>query len=374
MSAGHRCRLAGLVLPTTSKYLMDNVVRQGQWDLLPKLAMAAAGVAVVFLAPTPMPVGDPSQMVARGVDMFDCVLPTRIARNGTAFTETGTLNLKNAEFAMDEGPIEEGCRCYACRNFARGYLRHLAHGNRQCGVLKDLVRLERSVLALHGIASVGDPPLDVSQQIGESSHFAARMNDAVVVLARINGLDAFQLSDRAGIVRPAYCTALVKVILASLRQDQLDRHFERVELKPLAEKTVTDATRLRRDIEDVHHPGIALDDGEFDNEARCAAMPVRDFSGQVVGATGISGPVWRLSIQALQSHARSLGAAADRLSEAPAIAASALKITGAASTLHRNAQLDLPTFVWGTAPTSTMPERSTISPGKPSASAWITRK
>ena len=157
---------------------------------------------------------------------------------------------------------------------------------------------------------------DVFQQIGESSHFAARMNDAVVVLARTNGLGAFQLSDRAGIVRPAYCTALVKVILASLRQDQLDRHFERVELKPLAEKTVTDATRLRRDIEDVRHPSIAFDDGEFDNEVRCAAMPVRDFSGQVVGAIGISGPVWRLSIQALQSHARSLGAAADRLSEA----------------------------------------------------------
>ena len=75
-----------------------------------------------------MGLGTPPQMVemiARGVDMFDCVLPTRIARNGTAFTARGTLNLKNAPFAKDKGPIEEGCTCPACRNFARGYLRHL---------------------------------------------------------------------------------------------------------------------------------------------------------------------------------------------------------------------------------------------------------
>jgi queuine tRNA-ribosyltransferase len=65
------------------------------------------------------------QMIARGMDMFDCVLPTRLARNGTAFTSTGTLNLKNAEFALDKGPIEENCACYACTEFSRGYIRHL---------------------------------------------------------------------------------------------------------------------------------------------------------------------------------------------------------------------------------------------------------
>jgi queuine tRNA-ribosyltransferase len=75
-----------------------------------------------------MGLGTPPQileLVARGMDMFDCVLPTRLARNGTAFTATGTLNLKNAEFAMDKGPIEENCRCPACREFSRGYVRHL---------------------------------------------------------------------------------------------------------------------------------------------------------------------------------------------------------------------------------------------------------
>src|SRR5438094_1927163 len=65
------------------------------------------------------------QMIARGMDMFDCVLPTRLARNGTAFTAAGTLNLKNAEFALDIRPIEENCACETCRQFSRGYIRHL---------------------------------------------------------------------------------------------------------------------------------------------------------------------------------------------------------------------------------------------------------
>jgi queuine tRNA-ribosyltransferase len=75
-----------------------------------------------------MGLGTPPQlveMVARGIDMFDCVLPTRIARNGTAFTDSGSVNLKNAPFTRDPLPIEEGCTCPACRDFSRAYLRHL---------------------------------------------------------------------------------------------------------------------------------------------------------------------------------------------------------------------------------------------------------
>ena len=75
-----------------------------------------------------MGIGTPPQlleMVARGIDMFDCVLPTRLARNGTAFTATGTLNLKNAEFTRDRRPIDDDCDCMSCREFSRGYIRHL---------------------------------------------------------------------------------------------------------------------------------------------------------------------------------------------------------------------------------------------------------
>lgn len=84
-----------------------------------------------------MGLGTPPQMlemVARGVDMFDCVLPTRLARNGTAFTSAGTINLKNAPYARDPGPIEEGCACPCCSQFTRAYLRHLVKAEEILGM------------------------------------------------------------------------------------------------------------------------------------------------------------------------------------------------------------------------------------------------
>lgn len=84
-----------------------------------------------------MGIGTPPQlleMIARGIDMFDCVLPTRLARNGTAFTTTGTINLKNAEFAKDRDPIDQKCECTACREFSRGYIRHLVKAEEILGL------------------------------------------------------------------------------------------------------------------------------------------------------------------------------------------------------------------------------------------------
>ena len=75
-----------------------------------------------------MGVGSPDCLVEgvlRGVDMFDCVLATRVARNGTVFTDTGRVVIKNAQYARDFGPIDPTCDCYACRNFSRAYIRHL---------------------------------------------------------------------------------------------------------------------------------------------------------------------------------------------------------------------------------------------------------
>lgn len=75
-----------------------------------------------------MGVGFPEDIVravAYGVDIFDCVMPTRHARNAGLFVEGGKMSIKNAQFARDDGPIEEGCDCYTCQNFSRSYLRHL---------------------------------------------------------------------------------------------------------------------------------------------------------------------------------------------------------------------------------------------------------
>jgi queuine tRNA-ribosyltransferase len=75
-----------------------------------------------------MGVGKPEDLiesVGRGVDLFDCVLPTRNARNGQCFTSEGPLVIKQAQHARDPRPLDEGCACYTCRRFSRAYLRHL---------------------------------------------------------------------------------------------------------------------------------------------------------------------------------------------------------------------------------------------------------
>ena len=79
-----------------------------------------------------MGVGMPNDLVeavARGIDMFDCVLPTRNARNGQLFTRTGPINIKGARFAEDMDPPDPECECYTCRHFSRAYLRHLYMAN-----------------------------------------------------------------------------------------------------------------------------------------------------------------------------------------------------------------------------------------------------
>jgi queuine tRNA-ribosyltransferase len=75
-----------------------------------------------------MGVGSPDCLiegVIRGIDMFDCVLPTRIARNGTVFTSHGKLVVRNAEYSKDYTPLDPECDCYTCRNYSRAYIRHL---------------------------------------------------------------------------------------------------------------------------------------------------------------------------------------------------------------------------------------------------------
>lgn len=75
-----------------------------------------------------MGVGTPRDIIKgilEGVDMFDCVMPTRNARNGQLFTRNGTMNIKRAEYERDTRPVDKKCGCYTCRNFSRAYLRHL---------------------------------------------------------------------------------------------------------------------------------------------------------------------------------------------------------------------------------------------------------
>jgi IclR family transcriptional regulator, KDG regulon repressor len=197
-----------------------------------------------------------------------------------------------------------------------GYIRQIKDTKRY-RIGRPLFALAAGALDEMEMVSMATPVLhQLSFDTGESSHFAVSMNNSVIVLARTDGLSAFQLTERVGIVRPAYCTALGKIVLAALRPDQFDRYLERTRLKPLTERTITDPAVLRREIEEVRRAEIAFDDGEFDPEVRCAAIAVRDFTGRTAGAIGISGPVWRLSVHGLRSRMRNLKDAAERLSAA----------------------------------------------------------
>jgi queuine tRNA-ribosyltransferase len=85
-----------------------------------------------------MGIGDPVgvlEVIERGMDMFDCVLPTRLGRTGSALTWEGRLNLKNARFARDPKPLDERCPCAACSRFSRAYLRHLVTQQELLGLL-----------------------------------------------------------------------------------------------------------------------------------------------------------------------------------------------------------------------------------------------
>jgi queuine tRNA-ribosyltransferase len=97
---------------------------QAMWEGVARDAPLLPAATARYL----MGVGTPEDLlagIAAGVDMFDCVLPTRCARNGLLFTSRGRLTIRNARFADDQRPADEACGCYTCRTFTRGYLRHL---------------------------------------------------------------------------------------------------------------------------------------------------------------------------------------------------------------------------------------------------------
>ena len=159
------------------------------------------------------------------------------------------------------------------------------------------------------------PALDLlTSRSGESSHFAIRLGDDIVIVAKTGGSGMFQLVDRAGAVRPANATALGKVLLAALSPAQLDHYLGKHPLSRCTPKTIVEHDVLRAELEQVRRHGIAFDDGEFDAEVRCVAVPVHDFHGRVAGAIGLSGPSWRLSLQSLDEKSKLVRQAAAELS------------------------------------------------------------
>ncbi len=131
-----------------------------------------------------MGLGTPAQMIeliARGVDMFDCVLPTRVARNGTAYTRRGAIGIKGGQFKADFRPIEDNCDCFACKNFTRAYLRHLLNVNEILGLR--MVSVHNSHLFLKIMAEVR-AAIDAGTFAEFYRHFIANYTPSQKVLAQ----------------------------------------------------------------------------------------------------------------------------------------------------------------------------------------------
>jgi queuine tRNA-ribosyltransferase len=125
-----------------------------------------------------MGVGSPEDLVngvLRGIDIFDCVLPTRLARHNAAMTRTGRLNLMNAAFAQEIQPIDEACDCYTCRHYTRAYLRHLILAREM---------LAATLLSIHNLYTLLQLARDMRQAILEgrfarfAQDFLAARNEA----------------------------------------------------------------------------------------------------------------------------------------------------------------------------------------------------
>jgi DNA-binding IclR family transcriptional regulator len=179
-----------------------------------------------------------------------------------------------------------------------------------------LFTLAASAFSEVTLVSLATPILeDLARDTGETAHFAIMSGNDVVVAARAAGPGALQLAFRQGGIWPAHCTALGKVLLAGRTEAQFEAFLTSQPLVACTPMSITDPARLRVEIERTRKAGVGFDDGEFDREVRCMAVPVFDFAGRVAGAIGVSGPILRLTLPLLEQATQRVIRAASLLSK-----------------------------------------------------------
>lgn len=195
-----------------------------------------------------------------------------------------------------------------------GYISHVRDSKRY-RIGAKLFTLAAGALEENSFLALATPVLEtLTGDTGAAAHFAIRSGNDIVVIARTAGTGLLQMVHRTGAQRPAHATALGKVLISALNDAQIRQFLGKPPLRRFTANTIVERDTLLREIVEVRRKGIAYDDGEFDEEVRCVAVPVFDFSGRVAGAIGISGPVWRLSLQLLQSKSQQVREAARLLS------------------------------------------------------------
>ena len=154
----------------------------------------------------------------------------------------------------------------------------------------------------------------LAEETGETTHLAVRADAGIAVIAKVDARSSVRNSERVGLVRPAYCTAIGKVLLGALPREELDAYLRGGPFEAYTPKTITAPAALREEIRRVAAAGTGSDDAEFNHELRCIAAPVRNFTQQTIAALGISGPVWRVTLKDMQRLSARVAATADELS------------------------------------------------------------
>jgi DNA-binding IclR family transcriptional regulator len=166
-----------------------------------------------------------------------------------------------------------------------------------------------------GLVNLATPHLKrLADETGETAHLAVRADNGIAVIAKVEARSTVRTSERLGIVRPAHCTAIGKVLLADLPEDELENYLRTETFKAFTPKTIIDRASIREEIRRVAASGIAYDDAEFSEELRCVAAPVRNYTRQTVASLGISGPVWRVTLHEMRRFGTRVAAVAAELS------------------------------------------------------------
>jgi DNA-binding IclR family transcriptional regulator len=156
---------------------------------------------------------------------------------------------------------------------------------------------------------------ELAHQSGETSHLATFEHGDVIVVDRVEGSGPVHVSERIGYPRPAHCTAIGKTLLAYLPESELKSFLQTYELKAITARSITSIPMLEQELKRVREQAYAFDDEEFNQGIRCLAAPVRNFTGEVVASIGISGPVWRVSLDRVSRFIEIVKGTAHRLSQ-----------------------------------------------------------
>jgi IclR family transcriptional regulator, pca regulon regulatory protein len=141
----------------------------------------------------------------------------------------------------------------------------------------------------------------VSNAVGESCSVSVLASDEVIYIARSSRKRSASIQREVGVNLPAYCTSMGRVLLSSLKPEQLDTYFRRVDLRRFNAKTITDEKELRSILDQVREDDYALIDGELEPNLRAIAVPVRNMSGRIVAACHISSDANRVTIEKMQT-------------------------------------------------------------------------